>query len=217
MGQAVAELVQQDDDLQLAGIWSRGGDLETIAADADVIIDFSLPEATSEVVRVALQCGLPLVCGVTGQAADELSLLHDAAAEIPVVQARNTSQGIALLSEMMSRFGSCLGPEFRSRIEETHHLHKKDKPSGTAVQLRSALSAARGVETSDIPVHAERKGEVTGDHSVIFESATETLTISHSAKSRSVFAEGAITAARWIVEQRNPGLYAMSDVLGIHV
>ena len=218
MGKAVAALVEQYDDLRLVGTWARGDDLGAIAADADVIIDFSLPGATGEVTQAALQCEIPLVCGVTGQSVDELAALKDASAAIPVIHARNTSQGIALLTEVMSRFAGHLGPEFEARIEETHHVHKKDKPSGTAVQLRSALSDARERDRAgrEIPVHSEREGEVIGDHSVVFESPTETLTISHSAKSRGLFAEGAIKAARWIAEDREPGLYSMGDVLGLY-
>lgn len=216
MGKAVAALVEQSVDLQLTGTWSRGDDLAAIASGADVIIDFSLPGATREVAQIAQQCEVPLVCGVTGQSGDELAALEDASAAVPVIHARNTSQGITLLGGIMSRFGALLGPEFDVRIEETHHVHKKDKPSGTAVQLRAALSEARDLTAGDIPVHSEREGEVIGDHSVIFESPTETLTISHSAKSRDLFAEGAIRAARWIVQDRAPGLYSMSDVLGLY-
>ena len=216
MGQAIAAMIDEYKDLSLAGTWSRGGNLDAIAANADVIVDFSLPEATPEVVRVALALNLPLVCGVTGQGDEELAALHEAARSVPVVHARNMSQGIALLGEIISRLGSRLGPEFEGRIEETHHTRKKDAPSGTAIDLRTDLAAARALDQSDIQVASERKGDVIGDHSVVFDSPLETLTIVHSAKSRDVFAEGAIKAARWIALGRVPGLYSMRHVLGIH-
>ncbi len=214
MGQAIASRIADWSDLELVGIWRRDEDLDSLVADADVVIDFSLPEGTASVLDALVRHKKPLVCGVTGLAGDGLKALYAAAEEIPLVFDRNMSQGITVIGQVLSNIGNRIGPEFKARIEETHHVHKKDKPSGTAIKLKRSVMAARQTEDfSDVPIRSEREGEVIGDHSVIFESPMETITISHSAKSREIFAEGAIKAARWVRRRRPPRLYTMWDVL----
>ena len=123
------------------------------------------------------------------------------------------SQGIAVLQELVGRAARSLGDEFAIEIHETHHVHKKDAPSGTALKLGEAIADAREPSGADsVHYQSERRGEVPGDHEVIFSSTTERLTLAHSVTTRSVFAEGALRAARWIVS-REPGLYDMHDVL----
>lgn len=213
MGQSIATLVEQQSDLELTGIWSRGGDLDSLVADADVVVDFSLPEGTMQVIDAVVKAGKPLVCGVSGLDETQAKALSEAARSIPLLYDRNMSQGIAALAAVMTRVAASLGPEFAASVEETHHVHKKDAPSGTAIMLSEALAAARSEQPADIPVRSERRGEVPGDHSVNLSTARETITLSHSVTSRDVFAEGAIRAARWLVDGRNSGLYSMKDVL----
>lgn len=212
MGEAIAALIAADASLAHAGTWRRGDDLGKLAAAADVVIDFSLPEATDDVVRAVVATGTPLVCGVSGLGERQLDAIDEAARSLPIVYDRNMSQGIAVLTEAVRQVAGALGPEFAARIEETHHVHKKDAPSGTALMLGEALADARGVELSSIDIASERRGEVPGDHTVLFSTPSERLSLSHSVTTRDVFAAGALKAARWVVG-RPPGRYTMRDVL----
>lgn len=213
MGQAIAAMIESADDLALAGIWRRGDDLATLVSDADVIIDFSLPEGTVGVVAAAVRSGKPLVCGVSGLDDEQTQALTQAATAIPLVYDRNMSLGVAVLTRSVSEAAAALGPEFQVHIEDTHHVHKKDAPSGTALKLGEAAAAARGESgTANVTFESERRGEVPGDHKVTMSSSTEVLAFSHSVTTRDVFAAGAVRAARWIVE-RKAGFYSMQDVL----
>ena len=212
MGKAIAALIDSDPALEQVGIWSRGGDLDALVTAADVVIDFSLPEGTAEVVAAIERHQKPLVCGVSGLDEGQLAAMERAARRVPVVYDRNMSQGIAVLAETLRRVAATLGDEFSVRIEETHHIHKKDAPSGTALKLGEVLAGARGIDADAIDYRSERRGDVPGDHAVLFASATESLTLSHSVTTRDVFAAGAVRAARWIVG-REAGRYAMHDVL----
>ena len=122
------------------------------------------------------------------------------------------SRGIAVLDAALREVAHALPAEFAVSVSEVHHVHKKDVPSGTALKLAEAVAAARGVAPSAIPIASERRGEVAGDHEVNFVSTSEQLTLAHSVTSRSVFADGAVSAARWVVRQP-AGRYSMQDVL----
>ena len=229
MGLAIINAVDNHEDLEIASVWVRDPDtagelstpsgalissnLEHVVDRADVIIDFSLPAATDSVVRAVGQARKPMVCGVSGLDDVQLAALDAAAAGIPLVYDRNMSQGIAVLQDLVQRAARSLGDDFAIEIHETHHIHKKDAPSGTALKLGEAVLRAKDVDNDDaIRYESERRGEVPGDHDVIFSSATERLSLRHSVTTRQVFAEGALRAARWIVSQP-PGLYGMHDVL----
>ncbi len=212
MGQAIAELVEAADDLELAGIWRRGEDLAALVAGSDVLIDFSLPEATATVVQAAVTGRVPLVCGVSGLDDGQMAQLVEAARSIAVVYDRNMSQGIAVLENLAREAAGRLGEAFEVAIRETHHVHKKDAPSGTALALGEAIARSIGIDPVSIRYESERRGEVPGDHVITFSSPTETLTLGHSVTTRNVFAEGAIRAARWIAG-KPPGCFTMHDVL----
>ncbi len=242
MGLSIADIVAVSDDLSAAGVWTRhpdkvtsaplpssayiGDDIAGLAAVSDVIIDFSLPAGTEQVVDAAAKAGVPLVSGVSGLSDAQAALLKSAATRIPVVYDRNMSQGVAVLTRLVADASAALGPEFSIRIDETHHVHKKDAPSGTALKLGEAAAAARGLDFTEakhfddesspqpgqIEFQVERRGKVPGDHSVMLVSDSERLTLSHSVASRDVFARGAVTAARWIVG-KPAGFYTMEDVL----
>ena len=211
MGSSIAARLGEQSDLELAGTWRRGGDLGALAAGADVLVDFSLPEGTAEVLAVAVRLGKPLVCGVSGLDAAQLRALAIAAETIPLVYDRNMSQGITVLEAAIRAAAGALGGDFAVVIEETHHVHKKDAPSGTALKLGEAIAAVRGDDAIDY--RSERRGEVPGDHTVVFRSPTETLSFAHSVTTRDVFADGALRAARWVAAGRAPGRYSMRDVL----
>ena len=212
MGQALAAIVEAANDLELAGTWHRDEALEPLVRTADVLIDFSLPEATLTVIDAIERLGTPLVCGVTGLRAEEMDALQKAAHTIPIVYDRNMSPGIAVLAKIAADAAAALGAEFSVEIHETHHVHKIDAPSGTALKLGEAVAHARGEDPAGLQYVSERRGEVPGDHRVTFSSATERLVLGHSVATRDVFAAGAVRAARWLAG-REAGLYSMRDVL----
>jgi 4-hydroxy-tetrahydrodipicolinate reductase len=229
MGLAIINAVNEFADLEIGSVWVRdpntakdmatpsgaviSSDIEHVAAVADVVIDFSLFEATAQVADAVARHGKPLVCGVSGLAEAQIEALERAAESVAVVYDRNMSQGIAVLQDLVSRAAKSLGDEFRIEIHETHHIHKKDSPSGTALKLGESIAIARDQQGADsVHYQSERRGEVPGDHEVIFWSATERLTLTHSVTTRTVFAQGALRAARW-VSDRKPGIYDMHDVL----
>ena len=186
MGKAIASSIDAQDDLELVGTWGRGDDLDALVRAADVVIDFSLPDGTMQVIDAALAHGKPLVCGVSGLDDAQMARVDEAAS---------------------------LGMDFDVEIAEVHHVHKKDAPSGTALKLGEIVAAARGEQgTGSVRFQSERRGEIPGDHEVVMSSPTERLTFAHSVTTRQVFADGALRAARWIVGQK-PGRYGMSDVL----
>ncbi len=227
MGLAIINEIANTDTLKVGGVWVRdtssvediatpsgavlSSDLEHVVAAADVIVDFSLPEATLEAAEVAIGHGTPWVCGVSGLGREQLAALERAAKTVPVVYDRNMSQGITVLQDLVERAAAALGGEFSVGIRETHHVHKKDAPSGTALKLGETVNRVRG-EAEEIRYESERRGEVPGDHEVVFASPTETVALRHSVTTRHVFAVGALRAARWVAD-KEPGLYSMRDVL----
>jgi 4-hydroxy-tetrahydrodipicolinate reductase len=212
MGQAIAGLVDAADDLNLAGVWKRGDDIDALAGSCDVLIDFSLPEATDQIIWAATRHKIPLVCGVSGLSDQQVASLDGAAQSIAVVYDRNMSVGVAVLENLVRQAAAAMGTNFTVEVHETHHVHKVDAPSGTALKLGEAIAAARGTDPGDIHYESERRGEVPGDHTVILSSDTERLSLGHSVTTRQVFAEGAVKAARWIVNQPL-GRFTMHDVL----
>jgi 4-hydroxy-tetrahydrodipicolinate reductase len=229
MGLAIINAASGRDDVDIGAVWVRNpdsagdlstpsgalisSDLEHVVERADVVVDFSLPEATDSVIAAVSRGGVPLVCGVSGLDDDAMRSLQELGQSVPVVYDRNMSQGVAILTDLVSRAARTLGQEFSIEIHETHHVHKKDAPSGTALKLGEAVAASRpGLRPADIRYESERRGEVPGDHDVIFASATERLVLGHSVTTRQVFADGALRAARWVAGQP-PGYYSMRDVL----
>lgn len=207
MGQQLVQVIEEATDCQLAGVWSRNADtdLAALLAGADVAIDFTLPEATKEIAGVAAAQRAPLVCGVTGIGQEAEAAIAAATRHIALLVEGNMSRGIAVMSRLLRQAAVALGPAFKAEIRETHHRDKKDAPSGTAIALREALG------DESINIDSRREGEVVGEHLVRFVSAGESIEIAHSVSNRRVFAEGALAAARWLVEQP-PGRYRMTDI-----
>ena len=213
MGSSIASSIEEASDLKLAGVWKRGDDLDRIVDEADVLVDFSLPEALDEVLSAALRRRIPLVCGVSGLNISQLAALDQAALAIPIVYDRNMSLGIAVLERVVKEAAAALGPDFAVQISETHHIHKKDAPSGTAMKLAEAVAEARGESGTDwLNIESHRVGEVPGDHDLVMHTDTERLTFAHSVTTREVFVAGTLRAAKWVVG-RPAGRYAMADVL----
>lgn len=176
-----------------------------LAADVDVWIDFSSPEGLEKFLALPLK--EPLVSGTTGISEKHKKALEKAGRKRPVLWASNMSVGVALLSKAMEVLSDAKGFDFQ--IEEFHHRHKKDKPSGTAITLQQKLNQVIG-EKAPEPL-AIRGGGIFGVHKVWAMSEEETLLFEHTALNRRVFASGAIRAAKWIVNQR-PGVYRISDL-----
>lgn len=213
MGLSIQRLADGRSDIDVVHLWRRDEDLDLALSESDVIIDFSMPEATLKVCSRNLIHQKPMICGVTGLTDVHLAALRGVSEAAPVLYDRNMSFGIAVLDATLRDVGRSLGKGFDLRIEETHHVHKKDAPSGTALKLGEGLIEAGAAESdADIDYVSTREGEVPGDHKVILESSTERLEFSHSVTTRDVFAEGALRAAVWIAN-KPPGLYSMRDVL----
>jgi 4-hydroxy-tetrahydrodipicolinate reductase len=207
MGQQVARVLEESEDCRVAGIWRRDEpeSLEDLLKSADVAIDFTLPDASDAIVRTAVLASTPLVCGVTGLDANAMAALSGAATKIPLLYDRNMSLGIAIMTDLIRRTSAALGPDFSAEILETHHIHKQDAPSGTAIALQKAIAKR------PVTIESQREGDVIGKHRVRFVSANETLEFEHDVSDRDVFARGAVSAARWLIQQP-VGLYDMADI-----
>jgi 4-hydroxy-tetrahydrodipicolinate reductase len=204
-----------------------GTDLSAALAQADVLVDFSLPESTAKALDACLAAGKPLVTGVTGLDAALKARLAEAGKRIPVLAAPNMSLGVALLSRMVEQAAQVLGPDFDIEISEAHHKHKKDAPSGTALALAEVMSQARGHavpapgtdrrglrEPGSIGFAVVRAGDIVGEHTVLFAGTGERLELSHRAQSRATFAHGALSAARWVAG-KPAAIYTLADTLQV--
>ena len=206
-------------------------DLKDLFYQSDVVLDFSHPDATRDTIWLASARRKPVVIGTTGLDALAEQSMQDAARISPIVYALNTSIAVTLLTDLVERTSSMLGPEWDIEILETHHHDKIDAPSGTAHLLGRAAARGRDVDLDEavdwarhgqtgkrtqgnIGFAVRRGGDVVGEHTVSFYAAGERLELSHMATDRALFARGAIMAAKWVVKQP-PGLYSMRDVLGL--
>jgi 4-hydroxy-tetrahydrodipicolinate reductase len=181
--------------------------------DSDCLIEFTSPSATIEHLACAVKHKKPVVIGTTGLNEEDKIKIKDAAKVIPIVFSPNMSIGVNLLFKLVKEAAGILSKEYKVKIIEAHHVHKKDAPSGTAKKLAEVIKDASGKEVDNIK--SIREGEIAGDHRVMFDSPFDVIELFHSAKTRDIFAKGALVAARFIVTQR-AGLYDMQDVLFNH-
>lgn len=175
----------------------------------DIIIDFSTKDALLQNLILAQKIRCPIVIGTTGFTQKEHDLIAKAALNIPIFWAPNFSIGIAAALQAAKLLSSLL-QGFTVHIEETHHVHKKDAPSGSALALK--MTVEKGNPHNTPTIESFRKDEVVGDHAVFFTAKDEKITLSHQAFSRDVFANGALTAAKFLITQK-PGLYGMDNLL----
>ena len=214
MGKRICELILEASDLALAAEIDRNDSFESSLTSADAIIDFSSPAATVEHAPIAATKKIPLIIGTTGLDKNQENILQTAAQDIPIVYAPNMSIGVNVLFSLLKNAAKALENDFKIELTETHHIYKKDKPSGTAKKALEVILNNSTHSLNEIKVEAHREGDVIGDHSISFNSNAETLTLSHHAKSRDIFAQGSLTAARWIVK-KPAGFYGMADVLNL--
>lgn len=224
MGKRIINLIGQDADLRLVAALERKGhsnigtsaggvkvsDNPTDIKEADCLIEFSTPQATLEHLDFALQYKKPMIIGTTGLNDQQKNKIMNSSRHISIVFSPNMSIGVNLLFNLVKEAAEKLGGGYTVDMVEAHHLHKKDAPSGTAKRLAEIVKSASGTEVRDIK--SIREDEIVGDHRVIFESEFDRIELLHSAKTRDIFARGALEAAKWIIDKPT-GLYTMQDVL----
>jgi 4-hydroxy-tetrahydrodipicolinate reductase len=243
MGQAIAQIIGTAPGLRLAGVDQpeAGADshgahpprvpLLPLAQSCDVLIDFSGPALLADNLSAAVAAGKPMIIGTTGLEAEHHAAIGEAAGTVPVLWSANMSMGVNLLAALVQDAAARLGAEWDIEIVEMHHRHKVDSPSGTALLLGEAAAAGRGIKLASssergrdgissgrapgaIGFASLRGGSVAGDHQVIFAAEGERIELGHRAEGRTLFAQGAVRAARWIVD-KPAGRYTMADVLGL--
>ncbi len=204
---------------------------DKLANLADVLIDFTLPDALSNNLKYAIMHNKPMVIGTTGLNAQQLALIDDAAKHIPIVFAANYSVGVNVMLSLVSTTASIMGEQADIEIIEAHHRYKKDAPSGTAMAIGESIAKTLGRDLSRCAVYGRegdtgernrqtigfatiRAGDIVGEHTAMFATLGERIEITHKASNRLTFANGALTAALWLKLQKN-GLYSMQQVLGL--
>lgn len=211
-GALVAEVARQrgHDVIAVGSAENAGAHALTprFLADTDVVIEFTTPQAVVPNIEACLRCGMPIVVGTTGWY-QELPRIRQMAerSRSGFVYGSNFSVGVNLFFELARLAAPLLSADYQGKILERHHIHKKDAPSGTAVMLQKAVHDAAGAA---LPITSEREGDVVGFHSLSFDCASDTITLSHDAKSRRGFAEGAVRAAEWLRGRK--GFYDFRDI-----
>jgi len=211
MGQTIVDLAKQDPKINIVGECDLGDAIERALKNCDVAIDFSNASAIDQICQAASQNQKALVIGTTGHSSEQRKLIERTSQSLPILLASNFSVGVNALFALTRRAAEILGSEFAPTISETHHIEKKDRPSGTAKTLAEILKEQLKIE---IPIESVREGDVVGEHTVTLVGPSECLELTHRAASREIFARGALRAAEWIVGKPS-GLYSMQDVLGI--
>ncbi len=236
MGRVVYDLSQANEDLSVVcgvdtlqqimpfPVYSSFAEVQTAA---DVIIDFSHPSLLDSLLEFAIKSNTPVVIATTGYTDAQIEKIHEAAKKIPIFFTFNLSLGINLLCSLAKKAAALLGDDFDVEIIEKHHNLKIDAPSGTALMLANAVNetldgrcafeydrhSKRQKRTkNEIGIHSIRGGTIVGEHEVIFAGHDETVSLSHSASSKGVFASGALKAAAFLVG-KEPGLYDMSGLI----
>ena len=202
---------------------------ESAFKNANIIIDFTIPKCTLEVLKIASKLKKRVVIGTTGFSKKEDNLIKKYSKKIPILKAGNMSLGINLLIYLTEITSKSLSDNFLSKIFEVHHKHKKDHPSGTALMLGKGIAVGKKKDfyklmgkkylnkktfpySKKINFNSIRKGEIVGNHKILFSSGKETITLNHEAFDRALYSEGAFAAAKWLMSKK-PGFYSMRNVL----
>lgn len=225
MGQRITELASQDNEFQIVALiespdrpdvpeMSHGirvsRDINAIRG-ADVLIDFTLPAPTMQNLEACLRHHVAMIIGTTGLSDEQRARIRQASQALAVVQSTNMSVGVNLVFGLLKQMAGAL-KGYDVAITETHHVHKKDAPSGTAKTMAEVVEGVTGRKVVDI--ESRREGEVIGYHAVTFDSSVDTIKISHNAKTRDMFAEGALVAAKFLAK-KDKGFFNMQEVLGL--
>jgi len=198
----------------------------------DVIIDFTVPKCTFEVLKIATKLKKRIVIGTTGFTKKEEKLIKSYSKKIPILKAGNMSLGINLLMYLTEIATKSLGKKYQSKVFEVHHKHKKDYPSGTALMLGNGIAVGKNKNFynligkkflnkknfpygNKINFNSIRKGEIIGEHEVLFSSGKEIIKLNHEAFDRALYSEGALSAASWLMNKK-PGLYSMRDLMNFN-
>tara|TARA_Y100000389_G_scaffold166352_1_gene171065 strand:+ start:226 stop:1002 length:777 start_codon:yes stop_codon:yes gene_type:complete len=196
---------------------------------ADIIIDFTIPKCTMEVIKIASKLSKKVVIGTTGFSSKEEKIIKKYSKKIPILKAGNMSLGVNLLMYLTEIASKSLNDKYLSKIFEIHHKHKKDYPSGTALMLGKGIAEGKNKDLysligkkflnkkkfpygKKINFNSIRKGEIIGEHEVKFSSGKEIISLNHEAFDRTLYSDGALTAAKWLMKKK-PGLYSMRDLL----
>ena len=241
MGQQIIRSARQDKNFKLVSLTENRKikkkinnvkislNTEEAFRDANLIIDFTIPKCTFQVLKIASKLKKRVVIGTTGFSKKEENLIKRFSRKIPILKAGNMSLGINLLMYLTEIASNSLGNNFLSKIFEVHHKHKKDYPSGTALMLGKGIAVGKNKNFYNligkkylnkksfpygkkINFNSLRKGEIIGEHEVKFSSGKEIITLNHEAFDRALYSEGALTAAKWLINKK-PGLYSMRDLM----
>jgi len=241
MGQQIIKSAKTDKKFKIISITEKkltkkriGGlkislNTEQAFKKANMIIDFTIPKSTIEVLKIAYKLKKRIVIGTTGFTKNEEDLIKKYSKKIPILKAGNMSLGINLLMYLTEIASSSLGKNFLSKIYEVHHKYKKDHPSGTALMLGKGIANGKNKSLysligkkylnkktfpygKKINFNSIRKGEIIGEHEVNFSSGKEIITLNHEAFDRTLYSDGALSAAKWLMTKR-PGLYSMRDIM----
>lgn len=225
MGQSIARLAFADQEFVVTTLLEHPahpesqGEINGIALsthnsalkNCNALIEFTLPDGTMENLKACLEYKIPMVIGTTGLSPEQTIVIKEAAKTIPIVLSTNMSIGMNVLFKIIELAGMKIS-DSAITIHETHHVHKKDAPSGTAKTMAEIAEKATGHPIKDIS--ASREGEVIGDHDIIFETPEDILVFKHHAKNRDMFAKGALTAAKFL-QDKTSGFFHMQDVLNL--
>ena len=241
MGQQIITSVKRDKNFKLIALTENkkinkkingvkvGLNDEKLFKKVDLIIDFTIPECTFQVLKIAAKLKKRVVIGTTGFTQKDENIIKKFSKRIPILKAGNMSLGINLLMYLTEIASSSLGKDFLSKIFETHHKHKKDYPSGTALMLGKGIAVGKNKSFysllgkkylnkktfpygKKINFNSVRKGEIIGEHEVKFSSGKEIITLNHEAFDRALYSEGALSAAKWLINKK-PGLYSMRNLM----
>ena len=241
MGQQIIKSAKSDKDFKLVALTENKKinrkilgvkleqNTELTLRKSNLIIDFTIPKCTFQVLKIASKLKKRVVIGTTGFTKKEENLIKNFSKKIPILKAGNMSLGINLLMYLTEITASSLGNKFLSKIFEVHHKHKKDYPSGTALMLGRGIALGKKRDFysllgkkylnkktfpfgNKINFNSIRKGEIIGEHEVKFSSGKEIITLNHEAFDRALYSEGALLAAKWLMTKK-PGLYSMRDLM----
>lgn len=213
MGSRIIDMAKADPELKVAAEFDIGDDAESSIGACDCLIEFTSPKATMEHLAICEKNKKAMVIGTTGLSEDDKKGIKEASEKIPVVFSPNMSVGVNLLFKLVEEASKVLGDDYQMNILEAHHEQKKDAPSGTAKEMAKIVKSVRGSDT-DVPIDSIREGEIVGEHTITFESDVDLIEITHSAKTRDIFVQGALKAVKFIADKKS-GMYSMKDVLGL--